>query len=420
MSNNPSAGRATKSVEPHIEDDARAHPTSGALRAVLNPAGVVLTIGLIFVTVYLAAFHAPTPHHLPIAAAGSSDSVESITRGLDGQLPGGFQVTPMPTAAAALNAVTHRQAFGAVVISGRQATLSYSGANGPAVTTLLTNSVGVATRLAEVSLTTRDILPGTPGDSRDLSVFYTSFGLVLAGFLFGSVTYQTAPRMQLRRRLLSLATFAVAGGILITLVAESFSALPGPFLAVAGVIALMAAAAASASMMFVRLLGGAGVSLGSVVLLVLGNSTSGGSLPTDFLPAWLYPLSKILPVGVGVRALDGLAYFHHDGLLTAVLVLSAWIVGSVAVLVLRDELDARHQAQASAVAPAVAGQHDRDKHDTRHRAQASAVGVAPAAAGRQAAVERPVGPTASALAVPIYAGFPNSDRPTPNDREINR
>ena len=119
----------------------------------------------------------------------------------------------------------------------------------------------------------------------------------------------------------------------------------------AGGIALMAAAAAGASMMFVRVLGGAGVSLGSVVLLVLGNSTSGGSLPTDFLPAWLYPLSRILPVGVGVRALDGLAYFHHDGLLTAVLVLSGWIVGSVAVLVLCDELDARHRAQASAVAP---------------------------------------------------------------------
>lgn len=197
----------------------------------------------------------------------------------------------------------------------------------------------------------------TAGDSRDLSVFYTSFGLVLAGFLFGSVTYQTAPRLQLRWRLLSLATFAVAGGILITLVAKAFGALPGSFIGVAGVIALMAAATAGASMMFVRLLGGAGVSIGSVVLLVLGNSTSGGSLPTAFLPAWLHPLSRILPVGVGVRALDGLAYFHHDGLVTALVVLSAWIAASVAVLALRDELDARHAAQASVSAPAVTVRH---------------------------------------------------------------
>jgi hypothetical protein len=75
----------------------------------------------------------------------------------------------------------------------------------------------------------------------------------------------------------------------------------------------------------VRLLRAAGVSIGSVVLLVLGNSTSGGNLPRDFLPSWLHPLSEILPVGVGVRALDGLAYFHHDGLVTAIAILGRWL-----------------------------------------------------------------------------------------------
>ena len=364
MTDNRYAGStAEPRTQTHVEDDARSHAPAGVLRAVLIPAGVVLTIGLIFVSVYLAAFHAPKPHHLPLAAVGSGQRLASITRSLDHQLPGGFTVTPFPTAAAARSAVEHRSAFGAVVVSGDRATLLYSGANGPAVTSLLTNSVGGAARVAGLSLTPRDILPVTAGDSRDLSVFYTSFGLVLAGFLFGSVTYLTAPRLQLRWRLLSLAAFAVAGGILLTLVAKAFGALPGPFIGVAGVIALIAAATAGASMMFVRLLGGAGVSLGSVVLLVLGNSTSGGSLPTAFLPAWLHPLSGILPVGVGVRALDGLAYFHHDGLITALVVLSAWIVASVAVLVLRDELDARHAAPspmstpASVSAPAVAVRH---------------------------------------------------------------
>jgi hypothetical protein len=91
----------------------------------------------------------------------------------------------------------------------------------------------------------------------------------------------------------------------------------------------------------VRIFGGAGASLAAVILLVLGNSTSGGVVPTAFLPGWLHPLSEILPVGPGVRALYGLAYFHDDGLITAVAILIAWIVACATALYLRDAFDVR-------------------------------------------------------------------------------
>jgi hypothetical protein len=308
---------------------------------------VVLAIGLIFVAVYLAAFHAPRPHHLPIAVVGSAQTARALQTDLNRVIPGGFELNRVPSQRAARDAIAHRRAYGAMLAGNGDLTLLYAGANGPAVVSLLERVAGVAAKAARTSLSTKDILPATAGDSRGLSIFYAAFGLVLAGFLFGTMTYQVSPRLELRQRLLSLLIFGVAGGILIALIAKAFSAVPGPFLELAGVIALMAMAAGGFSMSFVRVFGGAGASLAAVILLVLGNSTSGGVVPTAFLPGWLHPLSEILPVGPGVRALDGLAYFHDDGRITGVAILIAWIAACVAALYLRDTFDVRkHKAPA--------------------------------------------------------------------------
>ncbi|MBZ2408300.1 hypothetical protein HX747_11860 [Streptomyces sp. L06] len=114
-----------------------------------------------------------------------------------------------------------------------------------------------------------------------MSVFYAGFGVVLAGFLFGMMTYQMAPRLPYRRRMASLGAFSVLGGFAVALITGSlgFDALPGSFLGIAGIVALMAAAVGGTTMAFMRLFGKAGMSLASVVLLILGNATSGGTLP---------------------------------------------------------------------------------------------------------------------------------------------
>ncbi|MFE6800075.1 MULTISPECIES: hypothetical protein [Streptomyces] len=46
------------------------------------------------------------------------------------------------------------------------------------------------------------------------------------------------------------------------------------------------------------------------------------------------PLASVMPAGGGVRAVDGIAYFHHDGLTSGIVVLSVWIALCVAGLFL--------------------------------------------------------------------------------------
>ncbi|CAM5696285.1 ABC transporter permease [Streptomyces griseorubiginosus] len=348
MSTSPTASTEARPAPHHHAMDA-APPPQGATGAkgVLLPVAIVLVIGSIFVSVFLAAFHAPRPHDLPVAVVGTTQRLEQVTGGLELGLSGGFEVKRYADENAARHALQDRKVYAAYVTGpGKSATLLYAGANGPSVTSTVTGAFSGVAKANHDRMTVRDIVPASSGDTRGLSVFYAGFGVVLAGFLFGMMTYQMAPRLEYRWRMASLATFGILAGVLVAAMAGSvgFAALPGPFLGIAGIIALMAAAVGSATMTFMRLFGRAGMSLAAVVLLTFGNSTSGGTLPTPYLPDWLHPLSEILPVGVGVRAVQGLSHFNNDGLTAGIVVLVAWILVAAGVLFW---LDARGSQRTS-------------------------------------------------------------------------
>ncbi|MEU4356275.1 ABC transporter permease [Streptomyces virginiae] len=320
------------------------HPRSG-LKGVLLPVAVVLAIGTVFVSVYLAAFHAPRPHDLPVAAVGNAAEAHRLEADLERVLPGGFEVRPYGDEAAAREAVAHREAYAAYVPDHGQGSgkLLYAGANGPSVTGTLSAAFAQAAAQDGPPPAGADILPVSAGDTRGLSVFYAAFGLVLAGYLFGMMTYQAAPVLRFRQRIASLTLFGALGGIIVALLAgdTGFGALPGSFAGTAAVTALMAMAAGGATMAIVKWTGSAGAAIASVILLIFGNATSGGVMPPFYLPDWLHPLSGVLPVGAGVRALQGMSYFHADGLWSGLAVLAAWILACVALLYLRDTRSAR-------------------------------------------------------------------------------
>ncbi|WP_153537749.1 ABC transporter permease [Streptomyces sp. RB17] len=304
----------------------------------------VLAIGLAFVSVFLAAFHTPQAHRLPVAVAASDQSAAFFDVRLQRMAPDAFQVERYADDASARWAVEHRQAYAALLADGSKPEIVYAGANGPAVSALVASLGGSCTshcRQPGEKLPVIDILPLSPGDSRGLSIFYASFGLVLAGFLFGQMTYQVAPRLSFGERISSLALLAVVGGLASAIIAHTgFDAIPGSFLGLAGVVALMAGAMGAATVLLIRIFGAIGVPLAAILMLVTGNVTSGGVLPPKFLPGWLEPLTAVMPMGVGVRALGGLAYFHHDGLIRGVVVLSSWIFVCVAALFLLDRIAA--------------------------------------------------------------------------------
>jgi len=345
------------STSPHHRtppDDATPPPPQSGIPGMVIPVVVALLIGAVFVSVYLAAFHQPAPHSIPVAVVASDSEVQQLQNALDQQLPSQLDVQTYTDVEAAAEAVRHREVYGAWAPAGAGGpVLLVAGANGAAVTGLLTQTLPGASQLASSAVQVQDLVPLSAGDTRGLSIFYTAFGLVLASYLFGIISYQAAPHLRLGQRLVSLTSFGVLGGLLIPFLAGDavFGALPGSYLTLAGLISLTTIAVGAATMTLMRLLGPAGTPLAAIVLLILGNATSGGILPTAYLPDWLSPLSRVLPVGTGVRAVQGAAYFDNDAIALAVAVLAAWIISCACLLYLVDVRAARH-GQARNAPPA--------------------------------------------------------------------
>jgi ABC-type multidrug transport system permease subunit len=148
------------------------------------------------------------------------------------------------------------------------------------------------------------------------------------------MTYQLGRGVGMARRMAGLAAFSGVGGLTVAGIVSAFHALPAPFPGVAALVALVALAVGSSTMLLVRGLGVLGSSMAAVVFMTVGNATSGGSLPSEFLPGWLEPLSSVLPV-------NGLAYFHGDGVISGVVILTAWTVAAVGGLLLLERSGGR-------------------------------------------------------------------------------
>lgn len=315
------------------------------LRGVLVPPLVATFVGLAFVVVFLDAFHAPQPHHLPVAVVGAAQQAGQVARALDERAPGHFRVRSLPDEAAARTALLRRDVYGALV-PGSPPRLLVAGADGQAVTTTLSEAFAPLAPALGGAPRPVDVRPLAPGDTRGLGIFYGAFGVVLGGFIFGLLSYQAAPQLLLRRRVLSIALFAAASGALTALAADAvYSAIPAGFWTVFGLVALLALGTAATAALGMRALGSAATFVLSVSLITLGNATSTGNLPAEYLPPWLQPLASILPPGVAVRALRGATYFTDDGVVRAVWVLTLWSVVPLVLIGVLDALSRRRSAR---------------------------------------------------------------------------
>ena len=76
-----------------------------------------------------------------------------------------------------------------------------------------------------------------------------------------------------------------------------------------------------------------------IVLIALGNPSSGGPVPRPLLNGFYSGLNPVLPQGAALSALRGVQYFGDQGIALALLCLLIWALAGLALLgaaVLRD------------------------------------------------------------------------------------
>jgi hypothetical protein len=94
-------------------------------------------------------------------------------------------------------------------------------------------------------------------------------------------------------------------------------------------------------MALTALLGDPGIVVATLVLVILGNATSGGVVAASFLPGGFRQLSPLLPPGAATTALRRVDYFDPGGALGPVVVLVAWALGGLLLVAVRGRRRAR-------------------------------------------------------------------------------
>ena len=325
-----------------------------SVRAMLLVLGV-LALQLGFVLSYIGAFHAPTPHRIPVAVVAPAAVADQLVRQLD-ELDGEpILARTADSADQARALVLDRTVDAAVVVDagGTTDTLLVASASGPAVSDTAAQIAQHVEAARNREVTVEDILPPAAGDGRGLSSFYLALGWIIGGYLVAAILgiaggARPADTRRTLIRLGALALYAVAsglGGALI--VGPVLDALPGHHGQLWAIGALVVFAAGAATVAFQVLLGIAGIGVTILAFVILGNPSAGGAYPAPLLPPFWRAIGPWLPPGAATTAIRNTVYFEGHATTGPLWVLAGYAIGGAVLALVATLLRQRRTAEPS-------------------------------------------------------------------------
>jgi nucleotide-binding universal stress UspA family protein len=287
----------------------------------------------LFVALVLSAFHAPSPHNLPVGIVAPAAVTGQVEDALNSGAQSDFDLHVYRSPALARAAIAHREVDGAAIASpaGLRLLVADAGGSGPAQA--LTRAFGVLAARSGRPLAITDVVPPGPGDTQALSPFFIILGVLVPSLATGSASALLFRRSRPAWCVAAPVAVAAVIGVTAAGVADGVSGL-GHFAAIAGLVALFSLAVSAPTAALGRLWPPL-VSIGVLVFLVLGIPASGGPANlARFTPALLRFLQPALPLGAAADAVRNAVYFGGYGTAGPAWVLVAWALAGVAALTL--------------------------------------------------------------------------------------
>jgi len=311
------------------------------------------------VVVVLLAFLWPTitstVKDLPIAIAGSDTAVSAVEKQLNAAAEGAFDVSAVSTRQEAVDLIRSRDVYGAIVLGDQPEVLTAS-ANGAAVSQLLgqvaakiqaqaqqqadaavqqavaAGRAPAGTQAPTISVKVTDIVPLASTDSRGLGLTAAAFPLVLGGMLGGLLISILVAGSW--RRLTAVGVYAVVGGLAVTGILQGwFGILQGDFWLNTLAVSLSMFATASFIVGMNALIGRAGIAVGAVLTVLVGNPLSAAAQPLQFMVGPWGAIGQWFVPGASVTLLRDLSYFPDADSTFPWLVLLGWAaLGVIAML----------------------------------------------------------------------------------------
>jgi hypothetical protein len=301
-------------------------------------AGAVVVLTTI-TSVLLIAFAWPSVrssvHDVPIAAAGPTTAVAQVRTALEQRVPGGFDITEVADTASAEQLIRDRQVYGAIDLSsGTPQVIVASAASTAVAQTLQTMATGLGQDgNAGTPVAVRDLAALPADDPRGAGLSAGALPLVMGGLL--AAVLLTRLVRDTGRRVAATLAFAITGGLAVAGILQFwFGSLSGSYPANAGAVALSTAAVSLTVLGLESVFGYAGIGIGAVIMMLIGNPLSGTATAPEMLPGWSGALGQLLPPGAGGRLLRSTAFFDGRGATPAVTVLVVWAaLGAVLCLI---------------------------------------------------------------------------------------
>jgi len=307
--------------------------------------GVVgsLIVGLV-VLAFVWPIATASAKDLPIAIVGPAAQVGVVENAVaqnasDQNAASPIAFTKATDRDAAIRSIKDRSVYGAIVLGPAPEVLTAS-AGSPVATQVLNGlaaqlQVQLAQQVAaaggdpsQAKVTVTDVVPLAPTDKSGTGLIAASFPLVLGGLLGGILVSLLV--VGVARRLVALFVYAIAAGFVIALILQTlFGILQGSFLVNVSALSLAMLATAACIVGFNALIGPAGIAVGAVITMLIGNPISGASLPMQFLVAPWGAVGQFFVPGAASGLVRELSYFPDADNAWRWWVLAAWAAGGL-------------------------------------------------------------------------------------------
>ncbi|WP_367047453.1 ABC transporter permease [Streptomyces sp. Je 1-332] len=270
------------------------------------------------------------PRDLPLGVAGPAAATAPLQTQLK-EREGAFEVHRYADEAAALDAIADRAVYGAVVVTPQGTKLLTATAASPVVAQLLEQAVTAqAPQGAEVPTT--DVVAAPAADPRGAALGASILPMAIAGVAAGALVSMLGLRGI--RALASLVSAAAMIGVVAAALTHSWlGILTGNWWAEAGVLGLSTLAVGATVAGCAALLGPAGIGVGALTMVLLGNPFSGVTSAPQLLPEPVGFLGQLLPPGAGGTLLRSVSFFDGARVAGPLLTLALWaLLGLTAVL----------------------------------------------------------------------------------------
>jgi len=323
-----------------VRNPLAAHPPWRQLTiiAVLLPLMIVLAV---------LAFAWPAariaPRDLPVGIVGTGRASEQVLTGLDRSDPGGFDVRRYADEASARAAIQHRDIYGAFAVSRGGITVLEASAASPSVAQLLST---VGQHLGSSRPAVSDVVPLSAGDPRGLVLPSALLPMTICGVIMASVIGLVLGFRPAWRQIMALIVVSAAAGLGAYLIAQGFlGALPHEAVATWAALSLIVLATGATTAGLIALIGAAGLGLGILLMIFIGNPFSGVTSAPELLPAPVGTIGQWLPPGAGASLLRSTAYFGGHGAAGHLTVLLVWIAAGLVAIVAGHHAPVRFAAR---------------------------------------------------------------------------